>query len=396
MADPDLQRQFHEPASARRKRLWPRLLLWTAGVLVVLVIVAAAAAVLWLRSATKGALPQLDGDIHLASGLSAPVTVRRDAHGVPHIEAANLTDLFLAQGYVTAQDRLWQMDALRRSANGDLAEVMGAHLVPHDRMQRVLQLRNTAQRLYANLDAADRGYLDAYARGVNLFIAQHPDALPPEFKLLHYRPQPWTGADSLSVGVSMMSETLDDHWDVKLAREAIAARLHNPKLEADLYPVGSWRDHPPTGEVIDLTQPHPVPPAPKDEDDDQPTQTRVTSGEDLRALRALLHQATCEGCASGSNEWVIAGGHTKSGKPLLSNDMHLSLTVPNIWYMAGLSAPGFHAAGVTIPGVPFITAGHNEHVAWGYTALYADVQISISRNSMAAATTRGSMDRGSH
>ena len=372
MADPYLQKQSHKPVSARRKRRWPGVLLWMTGAVIVLLAVAIAAGILWLRSAAKSALPQLDGEIRIA-GLSAPVSVRRDGHGVPHINAANQADLFTAQGYITAQDRLWQMDALRRSANGDLAEILGPSLVPHDRLQRVLQLRNVAQRLYANLDPADRACLDAYARGVNLFIAQHPDALPPEFKLLHYRPQPWTGVDSLSIGVSMMSETLDDHWDVKLAREAIAARLHDPKLESDLYPVGSWRDHPPTGEVIDLTQPHAVPPAPDDEEE-EPTQTRVTQSDDLRALRTLLHPDRCDGCAPGSNEWVIAGRYTKSGKPLLSNDMHLSLTVPNIWYMADLSAPGFHAAGVAIPGVPFIIAGHNEHVAWGYTALYADVQ----------------------
>ena len=222
---------------------------------------------------TKAALPVLDGELHLV-GLSAPVTVRRDAHGVPHIEAATQEDLFVAQGYVTAQDRLWQMDAFRRNANGDLAEIMGPSLVKHDIAQRVLQFRNTATRIYANLSSADRGRLDAYARGVNLYIAQHQDTLPPEFKLLHYRPRPWTGVDSLSVGM-MMVETLDTHWDVKLAREQIAKDLHNPKLEADLYPVGSWRDHPPTGVLLDLSQPHPEPPASDDEDEEDNSQART-------------------------------------------------------------------------------------------------------------------------
>lgn len=282
--------------------------------------------------------------------------------------------IFFAQGYVTAQDRLWQMDVLRRSANGELAELMGGSLVRHDTVQRVFQFRNTAQRVYTHLAEADRARLDAYARGVNLFIAQHSDGLPPEFALLHYRPKPWSGADSLSIGVAMMAQTLDDHWDSKLAREQIAARLHNPKLEADLYPVGSWRDHPPTGQVVDLTQPHPIPPSHDEDDDDDRTQTRSASHEDLRMLRALLGPAACADCIPGSNEWVIAGRHTTSGKPLLSNDMHLSLTVPNIWYMADLRAPGFHAAGVALAGVPFVVAGHNDHLAWGYTALYADVQ----------------------
>ena len=240
----------------KRKRRWPRILLWCVGGILVLAVVGACIGVLWLRSAEMAALPVLDGDVHVA-GLSAPVTVRRDAHGVPHIEAATLDDLLVAQGYVTAQDRLWQMDAFRRNANGELAEIMGPSLVEHDKAQRVLEFRNTAWRIYANLPAADRARLDEYARGVNLFIAQHEDSLPAEFRLLHYRPQPWSGADSVSVGL-MMVETLDTHWPTKLSRERIAAKLGNPNLEADLYPVGSWRDRPPTGQVVDLSQPQPV------------------------------------------------------------------------------------------------------------------------------------------
>jgi penicillin amidase len=336
---------------------------------------AVAASVLWLRAAEMAALPVLDGDLHLA-GLAAPVTVRRDAHGVPHIEAATQDDLFVAQGYVTAQDRLWQMDTFRRNANGELAELLGPSLVNHDKAQRVLQIRNTARRIYANLPPADRARLDDYARGVNLFIEQHQDSLPAEFKLLHYRPQPWSGVDSVSVGL-MMVQTLDTHWDVKLAREQIAAKLQNQKLENDLYPVGSWRDHPPTGVLLDLSQPHPEPPGEKDadEDDDNSQAKAAPVGpEDLAALRADLGLPACAGCSPGSNNWVIAGRHTASGKPLLSNDMHLGLTEPNIWFMADLSAPDIHAAGVTLPGMPFVIAGHNEHVAWGFTALYADVQ----------------------
>jgi penicillin amidase len=374
MPNPNALDSSTQPTSVResepRSRRWLRGLAWTALCLVVLVAAAVGAGVVWLRSAARAALPMLDGDVQ-AAGLSAPVTVRRDAHGVPHIEAANQDDLFLAQGYVTAQDRLWQMDVYRRNANGELAEVLGAALVKHDTAQRVLRFRATAHRIYDQLSADDRRRVDAYARGVNLFITQHPDALPPEFRLLMYRPQPWSGADSISIGM-MMVDMLDTHWDVKLARRQIAARLNNPKLEADLYPVGSWRDRPPTGEVIDLTQPRPAPtPVSDDEEDDR---TQAATGFDLRGLRATLGLPDCAGCAPGSNNWVIAGKHTASGKPLLSNDMHLSLTEPNIWYMADLRAPGFHAAGVTLPGMPFVIAGHNDHVAWGFTALFADVQ----------------------
>ena len=266
------------PQPQRRKRRWLRILLWTVATLIVLLVIAAAAGVLWLRSAEKSTLPVLDGDLHLP-GLSAPVTVRRDAHGVPHIEAATQSDLFFAQGYVTAQDRLWQMDTFRRNANGELAEILGPSLLRHDRAQRVFQFRLTARRVYANLSPTDRTPLDDYARGVNLFIAQHADALPAEFRLLHYQPKPWTGTDSVSIGL-MMAQMLDSHWDVKLTRELIAGDLHNPKLESQLYPVGSWRDHPPTGAVVDMSQPQPQPAsksksAEDDDDDDDRSQATL-------------------------------------------------------------------------------------------------------------------------
>jgi len=379
------------PPPSQSKRRWPRILLSIGGSLFVLLLLAAGVFVLWLRSAALSALPQLDGEIHPAGpglqGLSAPVTVRRDSHGVPHIDAASVDDMLVAQGYITAQDRLWQMDTIRRSANGELAEILGPSLSKYDKAQRVLQIRLTAQRFYQSLPAADRARLDDYARGVNLYIAQceQSNSLPIEFRLLMYRPQPWGGFDSISVGLSMVQE-LDMHAATKLTRAHIAAQLNDPKLESDLYPVGSWRDHPPTGIRVDLSQPQPAPPPAKkgnDEDDEENTETRAVPGntsspelsfQGSRELMAVLGQPTCDGCVAGSNNWVVAGSHTASGKPLLSNDMHLELTVPNIWYMADLRAPGFHAAGVTIPGLPLVVAGHNEHVAWGFTALLGDVQ----------------------
>jgi penicillin amidase len=368
----------------RRKGRWINILLKTTCVLILFILFAAAGFLLWLRAGTKAALPVLDGDVHLA-GLSAPANVVRDAHGVPHIQAATQDDMLVAQGYVTAQDRLWQMDTFRRNADGNLAEIMGSSLVRHDEAQRVLQFRNTAQRIYANLSAQDRTHLDDYARGVNLFIAQSEQSgkLPVEFKLLGYQPQPWTAVDCISVGM-MMVQMLDTHWPTKLARSRIAAKLNNPRLVADLYPVGSWRDRPPTGVLLDLSQPHAEPVSPPDEDDDEDEPSSATAAPapgapvptpvGTIALLQMLGLPDCDGCAAGSNNWVVAGNHTASGKPLLSNDMHLGLMVPNIWYMADISAPGFHAAGVTLPGMPFVVAGHNEHVAWGFTALMADVQ----------------------
>jgi len=378
--------QSSRKRSSRSPR-WLRRTVWLVGILAVLLVLAAGAGLLWVRQAVFASLPVVDGSLKL-TGLSAPVKVRRDGHGVPHIEAATQDDLILAQGFITAQDRLWQMDGLRRNASGELAEILGKGLLDHDKVQRVFQFRNVAERVYHSLPEPDRHRYEQYAVGVNLFIAQNQDHLPAEFRLLHYKPKPWTGMDCVLVGLNMV-QSLDTHWDVKLSRERIAAHLHNPRLEASLYPVGSWRDQAPTTAVADMTQPHPAPPTGSDEENDQ-TQTRnqpralphsnLAQAEDLNQLRRTLGLANCEDCgpgsilAAGSNNWVIAGKHTASGKPLLANDMHLGLTVPNIWYMADLNAPGLHVAGVTLPGLPLVVAGHNEHVAWGFTALYADVQ----------------------
>ncbi len=343
-------------------------------IFILLLIVGAAAAVVgggfWLKHAMVAALPQLDGQIHLP-GLTGPVTVRRDQHGIPHIEATSLDDLFEAQGYVTAQDRLWEMDMARRMSAGEAAELLGPNLVEHDRTQRILEIRPTAERLVTSLNARDRRYFDDYARGVNAFIEANQDHLSPEFRLLMYKPKPWQPVDSVLVMVSMM-QMLDERWDTKMEREQVTARL-GPTLAAALYPNGSWRDHPPTQAEPDLTAPQQnIPDVPLDE-----TQSKLSnSAGDLLHLRALLEgeRATCDTCTPGSNQWVISGAHTASGKPMLSNDMHLGHNIPNIWYENDLHSGDFHATGVSVPGIPYVVAGHNEHIAWGFTALYADME----------------------
>ncbi len=341
------------------------------GILLILVLalVAAAGGSIWLRRAMQAALPQLDGEAQLA-GLSAPVTVRRDAHGVPHIEASSVDDLLRAQGYVTAQDRLWQMDMARRLAAGEAAAILGSKLVEHDRAQRVLAFRPTAERIVATLPPGQLHQMEAYASGVNRFIEDHPDDLPAEFRLLRYRPAPWRPLDTVLVALSM-AQTLDTFWEDKLARERVSSIL-GPQLAADLYPTGSWRDHPPVASQPGISDPQPELPAiPLDE-----SQIGAAGDRDLPGLRALIgsERGGCAECAAGSNEWAVSGAHTASGKPILSNDMHLTHGIPEIWYETELHAGSFHAAGVTVPGLPFITAGHNDHIAWGFTALYADVQ----------------------
>ncbi len=377
------------PAAPRKKRVSQghvrRVRLWTLVALtaVAILVLVAGGVILYLRHAMGSALPQIDGSVQ-APGLQAPVTVARDAQGVPTITAGNLPDLLFAQGYTTAGDRLWQMDGLRRHAAGELAEILGPGMVEHDRRQRLLQIRAAADRAVAQLPPDELADLGAYARGVNAYIAAHRNALPVEFRLLAYTPAPWTPRDSLLVSLAMWQD-LSTEFPRKMDREAFAAHLA-PDLLGDLYPVGSWRDHPPAAQGRDLTAPHEVEQIPLD-----PSQSRLhTPGRpsvqpaDLLAVNAALAGGDrCEGCRSGSNNWAVSGAHTASGAPLVSNDMHLSLAIPDIWYEASLHADlggdgtgpaRLDVTGFTLPGAPFVIVGRNRHVAWGVTNMGADVQ----------------------
>lgn len=358
-------------AVEREKRRHPILRVLLILLFLLLLVLAGALLTvgIWLKHKMQSSLPEIDGSV-LTPGLTAPVTVRRDQHGVPHLSATNLDDLLFAQGYVTAQDRLWQMDMARRMAAGEAAEILGPKLVDHDRMQRVLAMRVTAEHLTSTLDPQQRRLFDDYARGVNAYIGSHQDRLPAEFRLLMYQPKPWQPVDSMLVVMSMV-QMLDEHWPDKLDRERITARL-GPTLASDLYPTGSWRDHPPITNEVPLTAPNQVlPEAPLDETQDG---FSAILHDDLRPINQLTNHAQCRTCIAGSNQWVVAGARTASGQPMLSNDMHLAQEIPNIWYENQLKAPGFDAAGVTVPGLPLVVAGHNEHIAWGFTALYGDTQ----------------------
>ncbi|MEO6801631.1 MAG: penicillin acylase family protein [Granulicella sp.] len=368
------------PAGRRRFHRPQRLLRSASFILIGLIILSSVgyfASRHWLRAAVRDSLPQIDGSVSLP-GLSAPVTVQRDGHGVPHLRAASLDDLILAQGYVTTQDRLWQMEALRRHASGTLAEILGSGLVEHDRTQRVLQLRAAADRAVAVLPTDQLHWLELYARGVNASIDAQRSHLPVEFRLLGFAPAPWTPRDSLLVGLAMFQD-LTNSFPTKLGREAIAAKL-SPEMLADLYPVGSWRDHPVVQPAIDLTTPvDEIEQIPLDESQ---SKLELTSPQHIQSLLDARANITpvvpCEDCRAGSNNWVVSGVHSATGKPLLSNDMHLSHSLPGIWYEADLKAPSpsgeFHVAGLSLPGTPFIIVGHNDHVAWGFTNLGADVQ----------------------
>lgn len=251
--------------------------------------------------------------------VSAPVTVIRDSLGVPHITAATIEDALVAQGFVTAQDRLFQMDAMRRLAAGELAEVVGAGGIENDQESHNLRLKRVASEQARTLTAADRALMAAYARGVNHYIATNRDKLPVEFKLLGYDPRPWSIQDSILTGLQMF-RSLTSTWKDDVLKGQLRSKGDKEKVDF-LFPVR-------TGNEAQL----------------------------------------------GSNAWVVSGRHTASGKPILANDTHLEWSWPGAWYMVHLKAPGLNVAGFALPGVPTVIIGHNDRIAWGVTNLHYDVQ----------------------
>lgn len=264
------------------------------------------------------ALPQTSGQVQAT--VSANVSVTRDARGIPYIKAANEDDLFFAQGYVTAQDRLFQLELTRRRASGDLAELVGARGLESDLESRRMRMRRIAEVHTARLNPQDRPALAAYARGVNYFIETHLDTLPVEFRALGVRPAPWTIRDSVLVALEMF-RNMTQGWQQELARYDMVLTGADPAKVATLFPARTGLEP-----------------------------------------------------AMGSNAWVVSGQHTVSGKPLLASDPHLRLTMPNIWHEISLEAPGIKVAGVALPGLPGVGIGHNQRIAWGITNLGFDVQ----------------------
>lgn len=348
-------------ASPKRTH-WGRITLF----LLLLLLMALGGLTAWFYTTVRSSLPQTDGTIKLP-GLSAGVSVSRDLHGVPTIDAANLDDLFFAQGFVTAQDRLWQMDGMRRFAGGDLAEILGADLVQHDRKQRILGLRQAAQVTLNQFSPEVRSHFEAYARGVNAYIQSHDRNLPFEFRVLRYKPQPWTPEDSALIAAQMV-EDLSTPPDEALLREKILAKL-GPELTADLFVNISSHDRPPT---TSRSWAAPNSDGDSDDEDDSGADSSVA---DLTSIHAFSYIPSEDGrFVVGSNNWVVSGAHTTTGKPLLSNDMHLGQQMPNLWYGAHLRSGHFDVTGVTLPGMPYVVVGHNQRVAWGFTNIGPTVE----------------------
>jgi len=305
-------------------------------------------------------------------GIKGPITIRRDERGIPYIEAQNDEDLYFGQGYATAQDRLWQMDLFRRTARGELAEVLGAGpnniAIEQDKLHRNYGFAHAAEAEAAAASPRARALLEAYARGVNAYAASlDPKSMPPEFQILQYSFRPWTPADTCVV-VKIFYEALSDTWRLDIMRQAMS--VLPAEKRAELLPEISPID------VLVVGKDTPS----------KPKSAHIAPGSvsnEILAKLAYNQQIAAAALArigfdtdalAASNNWVVSGNHTVTGKPLLANDPHLRPTAPSIWHLVHLSAPGIRVAGVATAGLPGVIIGHNDRIAWGFTNVGPDVQ----------------------
>jgi penicillin amidase len=299
--------------------------------------------------------PQLEGTLRL-SGLTAPVEILRDKHGVPHIYAQTLADLIRAQGFVHAQDRLWQMEQNRRIARGTLAEVFGEPALDADRFSRIVGFWRAAEAEVALLDDETRQWLTWYAEGVNAYIDQRPGRLGAEFNLLRVRPAPWTALDSLGHG-KVMAWSLSLNWESELTRLRLLHQL-DPVVAAELEPDYPGKS-PLTLAGVGSTE---------------MVRLQHTAGLLLNQYEQIKQWLGVATAGQGSNAWVVAPKYSLNRRALLCNDPHLAVQIPGVWYEIHLSAPGYETSGASLPGAPGVIIGHNEDIAWGVTNAMVDVQ----------------------
>lgn len=297
----------------------------------------------WL---TWRSLPVHDGIVDLA-GPQQQITIERDEHGIPTITAASEDDAYFALGYVHAQDRLFQMEFMRRLGAGRLAEVVGKSALVSDRFMRTLGLYRHATANFDTLDGTTQRILERYADGVNAWLEGRSRPLPVEFQLLMFEPEPWTPADSL-VWQKLMSLSLAGNWREELLRVELLQSL-TPERVAQLWPAAD----PNTATTVTAT-------------------LQNVPADIAHSLGKTIDEIAPPTLAS--NVWALDGQHTASGKPLLASDPHLGFQAPIVWYLARLEWPGHVRVGATTPGVPLFLIGHNSHLAWGITTTHADLQ----------------------
>ncbi|MBT3557027.1 MAG: penicillin acylase family protein [Rhodospirillales bacterium] len=286
-------------------------------------------------------------------GLQATVSIYRDELAIPYIQADNAADSYAALGFVHAQDRLWQMETMRRFIKGRLAEILGLPLVSSDRFMRLLGFSHLVKRQFKGLAPDTREALRAYAQGVNSWISSYQQALPPEFAILSLKPEPWLPEDSLLWG-RLMALRLSGNWHDELLRTRMLESLSDQQILSFWYPDQATSDQ----ASVDMGRDH---------------QRLTLATEVLEEILALTPPlpSTPRGA---SNAWVVTGEHTESSRPILANDPHLGLNLPSMWYLAHMETPAYALTGATVPGVPFMVLGHNGRIAWGLTSTQSDQQ----------------------
>jgi penicillin G amidase len=319
------------------------------------------AAVVLIAALVVSTLPKRSGRLRVA-GLSAPVEIVRDRHGVPSISARSLHDLFFTQGFVTAQDRLWQMEFQRRVGDGTLAEILGGKLVPADRLLRTIGFRRAAARSWEILSPDCRSEIAAYVAGVNAYL-RSSSARPLEMRLMRFEPRPYDPIDALTWSKYMA-------WNLGGRGGGVYDEIERAELLRRFGPGADEEVLPSGGTGFPILRPEEWTPRQAGE----PARGWPRSSGALPELAPFLDPLGPGSSSLGSNSWVLAGSRTSTGRPILANDPHLGLGAPPVWYLVDLRAPGFHAEGVSLPGVPGIVIGHNDRIGWGLTNIGPDVQ----------------------
>ena len=338
----------------------------TLTVTAILALAASTAGFVWQqqpeRSQTRGALQ--------VEGIRDRIQIRRDRDGVPHIGARSENDALLGLGYAHAQDRLWQMEFQRRLGNGRLAEILGEPALNTDRLFRTVGLNRVAASAWANLNAQERQLIESYVAGINAYLNnRHNRQLPPEFNILGIEPEPWRPEDVL-VWSKVVAWSLSENWDEELLRVQMLPHLGAEKT-AQLMP--AYTADGPT--ILPSSRRQSAVHRRSSVDHAQHSLIAYRSPLDLLALNRTIEEQLGLGADGfGSNNWVLSGTRTKTGKPILANDPHLGAQTPSIWYLAHITGGGLDVIGATIPGVPGVQIGHNGHISWRVTSINVDSQ----------------------
>jgi penicillin amidase len=303
----------------------------------------------WVKGISERGLPDYNAELKL-NNLRDEVIVYRDSLAVPHIIANNEEDLYRATGYCMAQDRLWQMDLIRRATSGRLSEIFGSSMINADQLLRALRIPEKSQKILASMDSELILYLEAFSDGVNQFIKSHYKSLPPEFSILGYEPDLWAPEHSINL-IGYMAWDLTMPWLIEITMHKILKKV-GPELYMELIPDMEFQ---PTVAYPDFST----------SELNDSNISLVAAGLDLQDLGLSAFNA--------SNNWVISGSKSVTGLPIFANDMHLGISAPGIWYQMHQVVRGkLNVTGVAVPGQPLVVAGHNEYIAWGMTNVMVD------------------------